>query len=66
MYASTLPTIYKCKTHANASTLFKNKSKYRVRERDNEHRIFNVENLRRDQKPWATGLSPIEKLHYEE
>ena len=40
-------------THANASTLLKNKSKYRVRERDNEHRIFNVENLRIDQKPRA-------------
>ena len=30
-----------------------NKSKSKVRERDHEHRIFNVENLRRDQKSQA-------------
>ena len=38
-----------------------------MRERDNEHRIFNVENFQRDKKKKkTTGLSPIEKLHYEE
>ena len=54
MYASTLSQQFiNAKHMQNASTLLKNKSKYRVRERDNEHRIFNVENLRRDQKPRA-------------
>ena len=54
MYASTLSQQFINAKHMQIlQHSQKNKSKYRVRERDNEHRIFNVENLRRDQKPRA-------------